>query len=101
MSKFGVAGKMTTAPENRDAFIDILINAANIMEDLEGCQLYAVAKDANNDTDIWVMELWASKEAHEHALSLPEIRALIGQGMALLVGEPAGTFLEPVGGKGL
>lgn len=63
--------------------------------------MYIVSKDADNDHDVWVMELWDSKEAHDESLTHPEIRTLIGQAMPILKGNPDGASLIPVSGKGL
>ena len=101
MSQFGMTSTLSTAAKDRDAFIDILVQAAAILESVESCHLYAVCKDASNNTDICVMELWDSQEAHDQSLIMPEIRELIAAGMPLLQGTPKGKALEPIGGKGL
>ena len=101
MSNYGMVGKLTTAPEDRDKLIDILTQAAEGMQDLEACHLYVVSKDADDDGAVWVMELWESKEAHDESLKLDSVRNLIGQAMPLLKGQPEGTTLIPVSGKGL
>lgn len=101
MSQYGMVGKFTTAPEDRDQLINILTQAAEGMQDLETCLLYVVSKDADDDSAIWVMELWESKEAHDESLTLDSVRNLIGQAMPLLKGQPEGTTLIPVSGKGL
>lgn len=101
MTPFGMVGKMTTAPENRDALIDILTQAADLMQTLDGCRMYVISKDASDAGTVWVMELWDSKAAHDESLTMPEVRALIGQAMPLLTANPDGANLIPVSGKGL
>ncbi len=101
MSKFGMVGKFTTAPEDRNKLIDILTQAAQGIKDLDTCYLYVVSKDANDDSVVCVMELWESKEAHDESLKLDGARELISQAMPLLKGQPEGTTLIPVSGKGL
>ncbi len=101
MSAFGMVGKLTTDAEDRDTVVDILTQAAKLMEDAEGCNLYVVSKDMNDDGVVWVMELWDSKEAHDLSLTLDNVRALIGQAMPLLKGDPSGASLIPISGKGL
>ena len=98
MSQFGMVGKMTTAPENRDTLLDILTQASQMMEALDECQFYVVSKDAGDDGTIWVMELWDSKDAHDQSLTRDDVRALIGQAMPLLTGQPDGATLIPVAG---
>lgn len=101
MSKFGMVGKLFTEPENRDTLIDILTQAAALMDDFETCYLYVVSKDANDDSAVCVMELWESKDAHDESLKLESVRNLIGQAMPILKGQPEGTTLIPISGKGL
>ena len=100
MSKYGLTGKFTTAPENRDTLVEILSEAADLMETAEGCHTYIVHKDANDDTAIWVTEIWESKEAHDKSLSIDGVGALIGRARPLITGIEQ-IVLIPVRGKGL
>jgi len=101
MSAFGMVGKMTSDAKDRDTLIDILTQAANLMENAEGCNLYVVSKDVDDDGAVWVMELWDSKEAHDLSLTIDGVRDLIGQAMPLLKGDLSGATLLPISGKGL
>lgn len=101
MVDFGMFGKFTTAPEDRDTLVGILTEAAELVKDAEGCHSYIVSKDANDDSAVWVVELWASKEAHDQSLALPGVRDLINKAMPILTGQPEGITVIPVSGKGL
>ncbi len=101
MANFGMVGKLTSAPENRDKLVDILTRGIDLMNTLDGCHLYVVSTDVNDAGTVWVMELWDSKEAHDESLTLPGVRELISQAMPLLVENPDGASLIPVVGKGL
>lgn len=101
MSHFGMVGSLTTAPENREKLVTILSAAAELMQPLEGCHLYVVTRDADNDGKVWVMELWASQATHAESLTLPRVRELIAEAMPLLTSPPDGARLIPVSGKGL
>jgi quinol monooxygenase YgiN len=101
MTNFGMVGKLTAEPHNRDALVEILTRAAERMEAFDGCHLYVVSKDADDTGAVWVMELWESKQAHDDSLALPEVRELISEAMPLIVGNPEGTSLIPVSGKGI
>ncbi|MCA9915318.1 MAG: antibiotic biosynthesis monooxygenase [Anaerolineae bacterium] len=100
MAAFAMCGKMTAQAGQRDALLDILSAAADLMRNVEGCQAYIVYKDADDEDAIWVTELWDSKEAHDESLKAENVRALIGQAMPLLAGSPEGATLIPVTGKG-
>lgn len=101
MSNFGMVGKLHAEPENREQLVDILSQASDLMQSAEGCNLYVVSKDADDDTAVWVMELWDSKEAHDNSLKREDVRALIGQAMPILIGSPDGATLIPVRGAGI
>lgn len=98
-SQYGQVGTLQTAPENREDLVAILTKAADLMNDLDDCFLYYVSKDADDDTKVWVMELWATKEAHNQSLTKPEVRELISQAMPMIMSAPSGANLIPVGGK--
>jgi quinol monooxygenase YgiN len=101
MAAFGLVGKLATAPQDRAALIAILTQAAVLMQAVDGCVMYIVSEDADDDGLVWVMELWESQAAHDASLTLPAVRDLIGQAGPLLTGRPEGASLIPISGKGL
>ena len=101
MMAFGMVGNFSTKPEDRHNLVEILTQATNLMKTVEGCHLYVVSTDADDATKVWVMELWASKEAHDQSLTIPEVRDLITQARPLIQGMPEGATLQPIAGKGL
>jgi quinol monooxygenase YgiN len=101
MSGFGMVGSLSTEPHDRQTLVEILTTAAEYMQDLDGCHMYIVAEDADDPAKVWVMELWESREAHDHSLTLPHIRELIGKARPILKGSPSGAALIPISGKGL
>ena len=48
---------------------------------------------------MWVIDLWASQEAHAEALKAPELGPFVEQAMALLEGMPEQIEVRLVGGK--
>lgn len=101
MTNYGLFGKLSTAPEDRQTLVDILTNGAEKMKDVPGCHTYIVTKDANDEGAVWVIELWDTKESHDQSLTLPWVRELINQAMPILKGSPEGITVIPVSGKGL
>ena len=101
MVNFGMFGKLSTEPKNREKLVSILTEAAELMQDVDGCHTYIVSKDANDDGAVWVMELWDTKKAHDNSLTLPRVRELISKAMPILKGSPEGVTVIPVSGKGL
>lgn len=101
MSQFGMVGKMTTNANDREKLVEILTQASQMMEALDTCQFYIVSEDTDDAGTVWVMELWDSKEAHDASLTRDDVRALIGQAIPLLKGQPDGASLTPIAGNGI
>lgn len=99
-SLFGLIGKMTAKAGQRDLLIALVLEGANTMP---GCISYVVAKDAENENDIWITEVWDSAASHAASLKLPAVTASIGKAMPLIDMEAKGLQQKtvPVGGKGV
>lgn len=95
---YGLIGKIIAKPGERDALIEILLDGTG---DMPGCLSYIISKDAEEETVIWVTEVWDSKESHEASLSLPAVQDAIKKGRPLIAEFGEQTQLEPVGGHGL
>ncbi|MBA3416427.1 MAG: antibiotic biosynthesis monooxygenase [Chloroflexia bacterium] len=95
---YGLIGKMTAKPGQRDALIEILLDG---VAGMPGCLSYVVALDPEDAAAIWITEVWETKERHEASLSLPAVKDAIGKGMPLIAGMDVSTVTEPVGGHGL
>src|SRR5262245_4478615 len=78
---YGLIGKMTTRPGQRDAFIAILLEGVG---EMPGCLSYVVAKDPTNTDAIWITEVWDSQASHDASLKLPAVRAAIAKGRSLI-----------------
>jgi quinol monooxygenase YgiN len=100
-TKYGLYGKLQAQTGKGKELGEILLKAANLMEDAEGCLLYLVNTTADYPDGIYVIEIWDSKEEHDRSLQLPGVGELISQAMPLLDGKPEGITLEVLGGKGL
>lgn len=95
---YGLIGKMTCVPGQREAFIAILLESTAAMP---GCLSYVVARDPKDGDAIWITEVWDSKESHAASLQLPAVRDAIKRGRPLIAGFREQTITEPVGGYGL
>ena len=98
---YGMHGKLFAKPGKRDEFIQILLRAAELVGQMPECHLYAVSKDITNESTIIVTEIWDDKTAHDASLQDEAVRALIGEAMPLMAGQPEGGEFESVGGYGL
>lgn len=96
---YGLIGKMTARPGQRDALIAVLLDGTGAMP---GCLSYVVARDPADPDALWITEVWESKSHHEASLALPSVREAIAQGRPMIAGFGPERFeTEPVGGHGL
>jgi quinol monooxygenase YgiN len=98
---YGLFGKIRAHPGQRDPLIGHLLEAARLLDDLEGCYLYVIHSDPGDPDGIWVSEVWRSQADHQASLGHEAIQALIAQARPLIT-EMAERFeVTPLGGKGL
>jgi quinol monooxygenase YgiN len=98
MSYYGLIGKMTVVPGQRDALLSILLEG---VADMPGCLSYVVAKDPADANAIWITEVWDSKASHGASLTLPVVKQAIARGRPLITSFESSVVTEPVGGYGL
>jgi quinol monooxygenase YgiN len=95
---YGLIGKMIAHPGQREALIAVLLEGTSGMP---GCLSYIVARDAKDESAIWITEVWDNKESHAASLKLPAVQAAIAKGKPLIAGFGDYTTTEPAGGVGL
>ncbi|MEK6478457.1 antibiotic biosynthesis monooxygenase [Catalinimonas sp. 4WD22] len=99
MTKYGLHGKLKAVKGEGDALVEILVRASSLVSTAQGCHLYMVSRDSQENESVWVTEVWDSKEDHDQSLKMEGVRALISQAMPLLDGQPEkGLVLEVLGG---
>jgi quinol monooxygenase YgiN len=95
---YGLIGKISTVPGQRDALASILLDGTDAMP---GCLSYVVATDPADADALWVTEVWESQESHRASLTLPAVQAAIGKGRPLISGFEHHFETAPLGGHGL
>jgi quinol monooxygenase YgiN len=95
---YGLIGKMSTMPGQRDALAAILLDGTNAMP---GCLSYVVARDPADENALWITEVWDSQESHKASLSLPSVQAAIAKGRPMIAGFSNRVETVPLGGHGL
>lgn len=95
---FGLIGRITATPGDRDALVAILAPGDGSMP---GCLSYIVARDPKHPDAIYVTEAWESRDAHAASLKLPSVQAAIAKGRPLIAGFETIAETEPVVGIGL
>ena len=101
MSRFGLCGIMIAQPGQRDALRDLLLEAANVVADLPGCELWIVNAMPDDPDAIWVTEVWRSEADHAASLTGDDVKAVIPGPGPLIAGFGERFTLQPVAGKGL
>ncbi len=95
---YGLIGKMNAVEGQRDRLVGILLEG---MSGMPGCQSYVIAHDPDDETGIWVTEVWDSQESHEASLKLSSVQNAIEKGRPLIAGMTRIATTVPVGGHGL
>ncbi|MBE4908501.1 antibiotic biosynthesis monooxygenase [Bacillus luteolus] len=101
MNKFSLFGKFTVQEGKREEMVDILLEAAKSMKDLDGCEIYLVNISDSEPNTVYVYEVWNDETAHQASLTLESTQTLITRAKPIISGmERIGT-LKTMGGKGI
>ena len=95
---YGLIGKMTAKPGQRDALVATILDGSS---DMAGCRSYVVALDTADGNAVWITEVWDDETAHKASLALPQVRAAIAKAMPLIADFGPSFVTEPFGGTGL
>jgi len=96
---YGLIGKITATPGNRDALTAILLDVS--AAGMPGCLSYVVAHDPASEDAIWVTEVWDSEASHTGSLGLPAVQQSIARARPLIGGFSDRVVTRPLGGAGL
>jgi len=95
---YGLIGKLTTAPGQRDALVTILTEGTAKMP---GCLSYVIALDTTDPDALWITEVWDKKESHQASLTIPAVKEAIAKGRPMIAGFSNRVETTPIGGVGL
>lgn len=95
---YGLIGKVTAGPGQRDALARVLLEAGDAMP---GCLSYVIATDPADPEALWITEVWENQASHKASLSLPSVQAAIAKGRPLIAGFSNRVETVPLGGYGL
>ncbi len=100
MKPFGLYAHIKTQAGQRDALVTVLLEAAAVLQQVPGCQLYLVNVSATEPDTVWVTEAWRSQAEHEVSLTLEDLKPILLRGRPLIASFER-IEIVPVGGKGL
>ena len=101
MSKFGLFGKFIVKDGERDSLVDILLEAAESMKNLDECEIYLVNVSEDESNSVYVYEVWRNENAHQASLSLEATQTLIKRAKPIITGMERISTLKTRGGKGI
>ncbi|HKX88428.1 MAG TPA: putative quinol monooxygenase [Sphingopyxis sp.] len=91
--EYGLIGQMMAQPGQRAALIAILSEGTDAMPGNMG---YLIGEDSAKPDAIWIVEIWATKDAHTASLQLPAVQAAIRKGRPLIAGFGTRAEFVPV-----
>jgi len=94
-----MCGTFTAQPGQRDALIDVLLDAARLLGEMDECQVYLVGTVDDEPDAVAVLEVWSDRDAHARSLQDPRVQELIQRGRPLIAGMGQSLQLNAVGGK--
>ena len=92
---YGLIGKMSAVPGQRDTLAAILLESTGSMP---GCLSYVIATDPADADALWITEVWDSAESHKASLALRSVQAAIAKGRPLIAGFSNRVETVPLGG---
>ncbi len=95
---YGLIGKMTAVPGQRDALAAILLEGTH---EMPGCLSYVIATDPADPDALWITEVWNTQAEHRASLDLSGVKAAIAKGRPLIAGFSNRVETAPIGGYGL
>jgi quinol monooxygenase YgiN len=84
----------------RDTLVDILLKAAESMENMDVSEIYLVNISDDEPNSVFVNEVWSNENAHLASLSLEAAQTLIKRAKPIITGIERINTLKPMGGKG-
>lgn len=101
MEKYFLHGSLKAQEGKGSQLAEILLKASELVSTAKGCNLYVISVEENSD-EVFVTEIWDSKEDHDNSLNVEGVKELIMQAMPLLSAQPEkGQELKCIGGFGV
>nr|WP_233711569.1 putative quinol monooxygenase [Lederbergia citrisecunda] len=93
--------KLVAKEGEQETLVNILLEAADSMRNLEDCEIYLVNISPEDPNSVFVYEVWSDESAHQASLSLEAAQTLIQKAKPIIAGMERIVTLSPKGGKGL
>src|SRR3954451_21376202 len=97
MASVGRYAKATAKPGRGDELARVMLEVVASLQDVAGCELYVINRDAANPDVVWVTEIWRSQEALDASLEAEGAQEQITRVRELVDGFER-IDVEPLGG---
>lgn len=101
MSKFSLLNKFIVQEGKNEEMVDILLEAAESMKNLDECEIYLVNIAENEPSSVYVYEVWTDESSHEASLGLEVTQKLISRAKPIITAMERVSTLKTKGGKGI
>ena len=101
MSKFSIFGKFIVQEGKQDTMVEILLEAAESMNNLDDCEIYLVSTSDKEPNCVYVYEVWSNEHAHQASLTLESTQTLISHAKPIITRMERISTLKTKGGKGI
>ena len=90
---YGIIGQMMVAPGTRDIVIAAMIEGTR---EMPGNLAYIIAEDAEDESALWITEVWQTKTDHANSLKLPQVQEAIAKARPHITGMGTRVETKPV-----
>lgn len=102
MNTYTLINSVSAKEGKADELAGILLEVADAITKVQGCQHYTVYRDTAKPNTFWFTEVWDSKEDHDSAVHDDAFREQIMKALPLFDSPPeSGAVVEILGGSGL
>jgi quinol monooxygenase YgiN len=101
MSKFSLLNKFFVQEGKNEEMVDILLEAAESMKDVDECEIYLVNVTIPEPNAVYVYEVWTNESAHQASLGLEVTQKLISRAKPIISEMERISTLITKGGKGI
>src|SRR4051794_28128438 len=99
MAPVGRYAKATAKPGRGEDLAAIMLEVAASLQEVPGCELYVINRDATDADVVWVTEIWRSQEDLDASLEAEGAQERIAQVREMVDGFER-IDVEPLGGVG-
>ena len=88
MGRVGRYVQLKAREGQRDALVEHMLGAAQLLADVPGCELYVINTSATETDTVWVTEVWSTQAELDASLTIESVKASVEQVLPLLAGPP-------------